>query len=99
MAKSGVQKTMEILIAIEKVADEVLVNKRELTEYGKQKEDLRVALKEIEKSNDQKVWITIGSMPIKMEKEKAVELLKKGMYLLQIKVQHIIKLLIKFQFS
>lgn len=72
------EKIMEILIATEKVADEILSNKQELIALDKRRQEQREAIRDIEKTNEKKIWITIGSMLMKMEREKALKILQKG---------------------
>lgn len=72
------KKTMEILVATERVADQILQNKQEIVMLDKRRQSTREALREIDKSTDKKTWITIGSLLVKMPKDKAKELLQKG---------------------
>lgn len=72
---------MEIIRSTEEVADKILVNKQELIELDKRRQQNREAIRELEKSTaDKKVWTAIGSMLVKLERSKALELLKKGFY-------------------
>lgn len=72
------KKTMEILVGTERVADQILQNKQEIVMLDKRRQSTREALREIDKSTDKKTWITIGSLLVKMPKDKAKELLQKG---------------------
>lgn len=72
---------MEILKSTEEVADQVLVNKQELINLDRRRQQNREAIRELEKNPEQqekKVWTTIGSMLVKLKREKALELLKNG---------------------
>ena len=80
MSKTTEQKCMEILKSTEEVADKVLVNKQELINLDRRRQQNREAIRELEKSADKKVWTTIGSMLVKLDRQKALELLKKGNY-------------------
>lgn len=63
------------------MADQVLVNKQELVALDKRRQQNREAIRELEKMSEKfekKVWTTIGSMLVKLDKAKALELLKKG---------------------
>lgn len=64
----------------ERVADQVLQNKMEIVELDKRRQSTREALRDVGKSNDKKCWITVGPILVKMEREKAMGLLKKGKY-------------------
>jgi chaperonin cofactor prefoldin len=73
------KKTIEILIATERVADQILANKREIVALDKRRQDNREAIRGLEKRKDQdKTWITLGSMLVKMRKERAVDIMNKG---------------------
>lgn len=81
MSKTDEQKTVEIIKSTEEVADKILMNKQELIELDKRRQQTREAIRELEKhaaKNEKKVWITVGSMLVKMEREKALKLLKNG---------------------
>lgn len=69
---------MEILIATERVADLIISNKQELIGLDKRRQVTREAIRDLQKTDDQHFWLTIGSMLVKTKKEKALELLKKG---------------------
>lgn len=69
---------MEILIATERVADQIISNKQELIALDKRRQVTREAIRDLQKSDAQHFWLTIGSMLVKTKKEKALELLKKG---------------------
>lgn len=73
------QKTMKILIETERVADQIIQNKHEIVMLDKRRQDTREALRDLGKSDQKKAWITIGSLLVKMNKDKALELLKKGL--------------------
>lgn len=73
------KKVLKLLIDTERVADQVLQNKQEILELDKRRQTNRVAIRDLGKNEDKKVWITIGPILVKMEKGKAIDLLKKGM--------------------
>lgn len=84
MAKTSEQKCMEILKSTEEVADQVLVNKQELVNLDRRRQQNREAIRELEKNTqEKKVWTTIGSMLVKLDRQKALDLLKKGIEILQ----------------
>lgn len=78
MSQTDLNKSIEIINKTEELADKILVNKQELTVMDKRRQENREALRLIEKSEEPKVWITIGSMLVKMKRDQAIELLKKG---------------------
>ncbi|KAM7341712.1 pdrg1 prefoldin-like subunit [Cochliomyia hominivorax] len=90
MAKTNEQKCLEILKSTEEVADKVLVNKQELVNLDRRRQQNREAIRELEKNTqDKKVWTTIGSMLVKLERQKALDLLKKD----QTQIEREIKIL------
>jgi chaperonin cofactor prefoldin len=76
MASDG--KINEILYKSEKFADQILMNKQELVEWDKKRQGNREAIREMKKSNEKKVWITVGSMLIEMKREEAIQVMEKG---------------------
>ncbi|KAI8117418.1 uncharacterized protein LOC111686709 [Lucilia cuprina] len=92
MSKTSEQKCMEILKSTEEVADQVLVNKQELINLDRRRQQNREAIRELEKNTEKqekKVWTTIGSMLVKLDRQKALELLKKD----QTQIEREIKIL------
>lgn len=71
-------KVLEILKDSERLADQVLQNKHELIALDKRRQSTREAIRDIGKNSDKKVWITIGPILVKMERLKALDLMKKG---------------------
>ena len=80
MSKTDAQKTIEFIQSTEEVADKILVNKHELLALDKRRQQTREAIRAMEKEEppQKKVWITVGSMLMKMPREKAFELLLNG---------------------
>ncbi|XP_055609432.1 p53 and DNA damage-regulated protein 1 [Uranotaenia lowii] len=79
-AVSNQQKTIEILRETERVADQVLMRKQELIALDKRRQETREATRTLKNSfpsGSAKVWITVGSMLMKMPRDKALELLEK----------------------
>lgn len=74
----GTQKTMELLIASERMADQILQNRQECVALDKRRQETRVAVRDLTKCDDKKTWITVGSLLVKMSKEQALDLLMKG---------------------
>ncbi|CAO1355699.1 unnamed protein product [Diamesa hyperborea] len=70
-------KVFEIIYENEKVADQVLVKKHEIVEWDKKRQGNREAIRELRKSEDENVWITVGSMLVQMERIKAIEVITK----------------------
>lgn len=78
------QQVIKLLRDTERVADKVLQNKKEIVELDKRRQSTREAVRDLGKTSDRKTWITIGPIIVKMEKDKAVDLLKKGTQLVMI---------------
>lgn len=74
------KKVLEILMNSERLADQVLQNKQEIIELDRRRQSTREAIRNLGKSDEQNTWITIGPILVKMEKEKATDLLKKGTF-------------------
>lgn len=72
------KKVLKMLMDTERVADQVLQNKQEIIELDKRRQSTREAIRDLGKNDEKSVWITIGPILVKMEKEKACGLLKKG---------------------
>lgn len=78
IAMDNPQKIMEILVQTEQVADQILQNKQEIVALDKRRQSTREALRDLKKSDETKTWITIGSLLIKVDKKKGLDLLKRG---------------------
>lgn len=74
-------QVLEILKNSERLADQVLQNKQEIIELDKRRQSTREAIRNLGKNDDKKVWITVGPILVKMGKDKACDLLKKGKFL------------------
>lgn len=72
------QRIFEIIFKNEKVCDQILVNKQELVNWDKKRQGNREAMRELRKSKDKQVWITVGSMLVELERQKAIDVLSKG---------------------
>lgn len=71
-------KVYEIILENERVADQILQNKQLIVEYDKKRQGNREALRELRKSDEKNVWMTVGSILIEMERDKAIETLVEG---------------------
>ncbi|XP_052867128.1 p53 and DNA damage-regulated protein 1 [Anopheles cruzii] len=80
---SDQRKLMAILLETERVADRVLSNRQELVQLDQRRQDTREALRLIEQHfptespRPGRLWITIGSMLVKQDRQEAIELLRK----------------------
>ncbi|XP_058061288.1 p53 and DNA damage-regulated protein 1 [Anopheles bellator] len=80
---SDQRKLMEILLETERVADRILSNRQELVQLDQRRQDIREALRLIEQHfptespRSVRLWITIGSMLVKQDRQEAIELLRK----------------------
>uniref|UniRef100_A0AAG5CSG8 p53 and DNA damage-regulated protein 1 n=1 Tax=Anopheles atroparvus TaxID=41427 RepID=A0AAG5CSG8_ANOAO len=72
------RKVTEIILETERVADRILANKQKLVELDKRRQETREALRVIEKHFPlRRIWISIGSMLVKQDRQGAVDLLRK----------------------
>lgn len=78
MSQGTSNKSLQLLIETERVADQIMQNKQEIIELDKRRQGNREALRAVEKSDEKKAWVTVGPMLVKMGKDKAVQLLSKG---------------------
>lgn len=78
MTKTPSDKALAILFETEKVADKILMNQRAILELSQKKEDAREAIRELEKSDQEKAWITVAALLVKVPRAKALEMLKRG---------------------
>uniref|UniRef100_A0A1A9WMW3 Uncharacterized protein n=1 Tax=Glossina brevipalpis TaxID=37001 RepID=A0A1A9WMW3_9MUSC len=80
MSQRNEDKCLEIIKSTEETADKILMNKQELIALDKRRQQNREAIRELQKNHEdkeeKKVWITVGSMLLKMPREKALNLLK-----------------------
>lgn len=74
----GDAKVFEIILENERVADQILQNKQLIVEYDKKRQGNREALRELRKSEEKNVWMTVGSMLIEMERLQAIQVLTDG---------------------
>lgn len=72
------EKVYEIVLENERVGDQIMQNKQLIVEYDKKRQGNREALRELRKSDEKNVWMTVGSMLIEMERLKAIEVLSDG---------------------
>ncbi|XP_053680809.1 p53 and DNA damage-regulated protein 1 [Anopheles nili] len=97
---SDQRKLMEILLETERVADRILTYKQELVQLDKRRQDTREALRLIEKHfpqeparsanhKQQRIWITIGSMLVKQDRQTAIELLRKDQQTTEAEIERI----------
>lgn len=75
---SANSKIYEIILETERVADQIMQNKQLIVEYDKKRQGNREALRELKKSEEKHVWMTVGSMLIEMERLKAIDVLTEG---------------------
>lgn len=78
------KKIFDIIYNNEKVADQILVNKHEIVNFDKKRQGNRESIREMKKSNEKKVWITVGSMLVEMNKDEAIKVIEKGDFLSQL---------------
>lgn len=72
------KKSIQHLTQIEEKAEEILSSQQEIVALDKRRNATREALRAITKSQEKKVWMTLGPLLIKVDKSKAEAMLKKG---------------------
>lgn len=68
----------ELIFETEKNADQVIQNKQLIIGYDRKRQSNREAMRELRKSTEKNVWMTVGSMLIEMERLKAIDVLTDG---------------------
>ncbi|KAI5634809.1 prefoldin subunit domain-containing protein [Phthorimaea operculella] len=69
-------KTLKYLVSVEKLAEEILSDRREIVLLDKRRNQNREALRELTKSSQHKCWVTVGGVLVKHDIEKARNLLE-----------------------
>ncbi|XP_061719205.1 p53 and DNA damage-regulated protein 1 [Cydia pomonella] len=69
-------KLFKYLESVEKLAEEILSDRREIVLLDKRRNQNREALRELSKSSQNKHWITVGSVLIKYNDKTTKELLE-----------------------
>lgn len=72
------KKLMKFLQEVEEKAGEILTDKEEVLGLDKRRNDDRVGMRALQKLNQDKVWLTVGPLLIKMEAKAAEDLLVQG---------------------
>ncbi|XP_050540020.1 p53 and DNA damage-regulated protein 1 isoform X1 [Daktulosphaira vitifoliae] len=72
--------TMDYLFCVEKQAEEILVDKSEIVALDKKRNDNRMAIRAIinNKMPQNKTWIAVGPLLIKVTENRAKEMLQEG---------------------
>lgn len=80
------EKVLKYLVSVEKLAEEILADKREIVLLDKRRNHNREALRDLTKSSQQKCWMTVGSMLIKNNLETTKNLLEADQRQLNIEI-------------
>lgn len=70
------ERTLKYLVAVEKLAEEILADKREIVVLDKRRNENREALRNLTKSTQKKCWLTVGSVLIKHDSDSAKNLIE-----------------------
>ncbi|XP_049887310.1 p53 and DNA damage-regulated protein 1 [Pectinophora gossypiella] len=68
-------KVLKYLVSAEKLAEEILSDRREIVLLDKRRNANREALRDLSKSGQQKCWVTVGSVLIKNDLRTTKDLL------------------------
>ncbi|KAH0541202.1 p53 and DNA damage-regulated protein 1 [Cotesia glomerata] len=71
------KQMLDHLEEVEKKAGEILTDRQEIVSLDKRRNDDRVGMRELQKQNIEKCWITLGPILIKIPSKKAQQLLVK----------------------
>ncbi|KAL0850190.1 hypothetical protein ABMA28_012059 [Loxostege sticticalis] len=80
------EKVLKYLVSVEKLAEEILADKREIVLLDKRRNHNREALRDLTKSSQQKCWMTVGSMLTKNNLETTKNLLEADQIQLNIEI-------------
>lgn len=69
-------KVLKYLTSVEKLAEEILTDKREIVMLDKRRNQNREALRELSKSGQSKCWVSVGSVLVKQNLETTRTLLE-----------------------
>ncbi|XP_038208872.1 p53 and DNA damage-regulated protein 1 [Zerene cesonia] len=69
-------KSLKYLVSVEKLADEILSDKREIVLLDKRRNQNREALRDLAKTNQKQCWVTVGSVLVKHDIEATKALLE-----------------------
>ncbi|XP_011308594.1 p53 and DNA damage-regulated protein 1 isoform X2 [Fopius arisanus] len=69
------REMLDYLQKVEEKAGEILTDRQEIVALDKRRNDDRVGMRALQKQNDDKCWITVGPLLLKMSAEKAEDLL------------------------
>lgn len=69
-------KVLKYLTSVEKLAEEILTDKREIVMLDKRRNQNREALRELSKSGQLKCWVSVGSVLVKQNLETTRTLLE-----------------------
>lgn len=69
-------KTLTYLVAVEKLADEILSDKQEIILLDKRRNQNREALRDLTKAQQKQCWVTVGSVLVKHNLESTKLLLE-----------------------
>lgn len=71
------QRLLEHLEKVESKAGEILTDRQEIVALDKRRNDDRVGMRALQKQSQEKTWITVGPLLLKMSSKAAEELLEK----------------------
>lgn len=80
------EKVLKYLVSVEKLAEEILADKREIIELDKRRNHNREALRGVITSQQPQCWVTVGSVLIKHDVEKTKCLLEEDQKQLNIDI-------------
>ncbi|CAG4922367.1 p53 and DNA damage-regulated protein 1 [Colias croceus] len=69
-------KSLKYLVSVEKLADEILSDRREIVLLDKRRNQNREALRDLTKTNQKQCWVTVGSVLVKHNIEATKALLE-----------------------
>lgn len=81
------KEQLAYLAKIEALAEEILVDRREMIKLDERRNGLRVAIREIKNTTENKSWVHIGASLIRISKTKALEILQRDKNLIDVEIE------------
>lgn len=72
-------KSLKYLQELESLGEEIITDRQEIIALDNRRNQTREGIRALTKTKEDKTWLAVGPLLVKLPKQKAEELLKKGM--------------------
>ncbi|XP_067007861.1 p53 and DNA damage-regulated protein 1 [Anabrus simplex] len=83
------QRSLEYLSEVEELGEDILTDRQEIVALDRRRNHNREAIRALTTPSENKAWMTIGSLLVKLPTEKATEVLKKDQVQLDVEINKI----------